>query len=247
MTNGLSLLTLEQMNDGPTSKFYIPTVIGTVSTRENWEGMLHAQNECDWLEWRVDMLLEELAKEELEAVVRPDLPVLITVRASEEGGQGSLSLEERRVWYLKLLPLAKAIDVEIAHMEALGDVVDEAKKQGVAVIGSAHDFEGTFTQADMEKKESLARRLGADVVKLAHTLKAPGDLLIGTSWLLERPDGDSPVALMGMGALGPVSRLLYAQMGSCLVYGYLGDAPTAPGQLPAAEFRRIVRYLEALH
>ena len=35
---------------------------------------------------------------------------------------------------------------------------------------------------------------------------------------------------MGMGPMGPVSRLLYSQLGSCLVYGYLGDREAAPGQ-----------------
>ena len=42
-----------------------------------------------------------------------------------------------------------------------------------------------------------------------------------------------PLSLMGMGPLAPVSRLLCAQFGSVLNYGYLGDAPTAPGQWSA--------------
>ena len=38
---------------------------------------------------------------------------------------------------------------------------------------------------------------------------------------------------MGMGPLAPASRLLAAQCGSLLNYGYLGTGSTAPGQWPA--------------
>ena len=47
-------------------------------------------------------------------------------------------------------------------------------------------------------------------------------------------DHGIPVATMGMGPLAPVSRLLCAQCGSVLNYGYLGKTPTAPGQWDAA-------------
>jgi 3-dehydroquinate dehydratase-1 len=47
---------------------------------------------------------------------------------------------------------------------------------------------------------------------------------------------------MGMGALGRVSRLLLAQLGSVLNYGYL-DQATVPGQWPAARLRELIREL----
>ena len=47
------------------------------------------------------------------------------------------------------------------------------------------------------------------------------------------------MAVMGMDAMfGPFSRILYAEHGSCLIYGYLGDTPTAPGQWSAERFYR---------
>jgi 3-dehydroquinate dehydratase len=46
-----------------------------------------------------------------------------------------------------------------------------------------------------------------------------------------------PLSLMGMGPLATESRLRCAAAGSVLNYGYLGDAPTAPGQCSAAELK----------
>ena len=42
-----------------------------------------------------------------------------------------------------------------------------------------------------------------------------------------------PLAVMGMGVFGKISRLVLAQGGSCLNYGYLGS-PNASGQWPVA-------------
>jgi 3-dehydroquinate dehydratase-1 len=45
---------------------------------------------------------------------------------------------------------------------------------------------------------------------------------------------------MGMGPLAPVSRLLCAQCGSVLNYGYLGKTATAPGQWDAAFLKQAI-------
>ena len=52
-----------------------------------------------------------------------------------------------------------------------------------------------------------------------------------------------PVATMGMGPLAPVSRLLCAQCGSALNYGFLGQTTTAPGQWDAATLRHNIARL----
>jgi 3-dehydroquinate dehydratase-1 len=46
-----------------------------------------------------------------------------------------------------------------------------------------------------------------------------------------------------MGPLAVVSRLLCAQCGSVLNYGYLGDEPTAPGQWDAGSLKRAMARL----
>jgi 3-dehydroquinate dehydratase I len=51
---------------------------------------------------------------------------------------------------------------------------------------------------------------------------------------------------VGMGPLAAVSRLLCAQCGSVLNYGYLGETPTAPGQWDAASLKAAIGRLVPL-
>ena len=50
---------------------------------------------------------------------------------------------------------------------------------------------------------------------------------------------------MGMGVLAPVSRLLCAQSGSLLNYGYIGQTLTAPGQWDSLRLKQAIANLEA--
>ena len=124
-----------------------------------------------------------------------------------------------------------------------GELVQAAKAAGVLLIASNHDFEKTPPLEVLLEREAAARAAGADVVKFAFRLNCVDDMMVGVE-LLRRATG--PMAVMGMGALGPVSRLLYAQQGSCLVYGYLGNTPTAPGQWSAELFRQSLQHLDLI-
>jgi 3-dehydroquinate dehydratase-1 len=87
----------------------------------------------------------------------------------------------------------------------------------------------------LEKLRDLARGAadaGADIFKVATMTRAAGDLAILIEFLADAK-GNLPLAVMGMGAYGKISRLVLARAGSCLNYGYLGT-PNASGQWPAA-------------
>ena len=83
-----------------------------------------------------------------------------------------------------------------------------------------------------------AQASGADVAKVAVTVIDPVDLTLFESLLADM--SGSPFSLMGMGPYGPVSRVLAAQHGSLLNYGYLGSEPTAPGQWPARLLKEVL-------
>lgn len=85
-----------------------------------------------------------------------------------------------------------------------------------------------------------ARAHKADIVKFAFTPCLASDIQTGVQ-LFTKPKG--PIAVMGMGPMGPVSRLLYSQLGSCLVYGYLGEKETAPGQWHVSLIKETLRHL----
>lgn len=228
----------------PNQRVYPPNVVGSVSDWETWCRLCTAdeQPDCDIVELRVDALPETLTSDEILALRCPK-PVLLTLRHESEGGRRPRWNESARLELaLKLLPMASLLDWEIARLRDASELLSEAKRRGVTIIGSGHDFRFTPAVSTLLALEDKGRRAGIDVAKFAFRINCADDLPVGCE-LLEAARG--PMALMGMGDLGPTSRLIYAQMGSCLVYGYLGSHPSAPGQWPAAEFRRALGMLSA--
>lgn len=191
------------------------------------------------MELRVDALPAHISPAELLAQ-RPACPVLLTVRHESEGGCRAMAESERLALARELLPLATALDWETAQLDHARELVEAARAAGVTVIASNHDFERTPELSVLLERELRARELGADIVKFAYRLQRAEDIMTGIE-LLRRASG--PMAVMGMGPLGAVSRLLYVQHGSCLIYGYLGSTPTAPGQWSAALCKQALQSL----
>ncbi len=190
---------------------------------------------CQWAELRMDALPPELTVEEIMDVF-PRVGVLLTPRHRSEGGLREWSDEERLRLTMDLLPMAVAVDWEAALLPQAQELVQAAKERDVTVIASHHDFEKTPTVEAMLEIEAAARAAGADMVKFAFRVTSMEEVMVGVE-LLQRATG--PLAVMGMDAMfGPFSRILYAEHGSELIYGYLGDTPTAPGQWSAERFYR---------
>ena len=218
-------------------------VVGSVPNWQTWCSVAEQSVvPCDWVELRADSLPVELSLQQV-LTTRPAAPVLLTVRHRSEGGLRDWLLDEREQVALQLLPMATALDWEIAQWTKFPQVIKAAKEAGVLLIASHHNFEKTPTLRELQQREQEARAAGADVVKFAFRLNAVEDMMVGVE-LLRQASG--PMAVMGMGSLGPVSRLLYAQHGSCLIYGYMGDAPTAPGQWSAEMFTQSLNHLPLL-
>lgn len=191
--------------------------------------------ECDLVELRLDGWTGDCAAEEFAK--KCSLPVLITARDPAEGGKGVLSQEARAEALRAHFSGALAIDLEIANLESMSEVWEEAKEAELFRVASAHDFEKPMPLAEMLEKATLAEEAGADVVKFAFRLHERADLAVGLELLKELADSDLKVSVMGMGELGPESRVLYALNGSILNYGYLGTQETAPGQMAARELK----------
>ncbi len=218
-----------------------PAVIGCVTDRECLPSLSSSEEilPCDAVELRIDALTETVSCDEILSL-RFSKPVLVTVRRREEGGMRDIDESERRDTARRLLPIAAALDWEIAAMPTAAALLSEAHQADITVVASAHDFQKTPALETMQVLERQARSMGADVVKFAFRLNSPDDLLIGAELLKQRT---GPMAVMGMGPLGPVSRMFYAQLGSSLVYGYLGNRESAPGQWEAALFQKALRRL----
>ncbi|CAJ0600679.1 unnamed protein product [Cylicocyclus nassatus] len=167
----------------PVSATFPPYVVGSVSDVATWRALDgDVKVPCDVVELRVDAFPAGVGAG-VYSQTHCARPVLVTVRHESEGGLRPMREVERETLASYLLPIASALDWEIARMHEATDLLLAAKEDGVGI-----------------------------------------DLLRGAT---------GPMAVMGMGPLGAASRLLYAQHGSKLVYGYLGETPTAPGQWSA--------------
>ena len=213
-----------------------PLVVATAHTPKGLaQSARLPRRSVDLIEVRLDLLRrQEALLDRLLPALR--IPVLLTARHPAEGGARGTSAALRRSLLEQFLPLAAAVDVELRSARSLGEFLGEAARAGVTRILSFHDFAKTPRLPALRKIVRSAVAAGADTVKIATHLRGPADLAV----LLQLQAAVSvPLATMGMGPLGRVSRLVLAAAGSRLNYGYL-DRPQVPGQWPAVELREIL-------
>ena len=218
-----------------------PLVVGSVATLNQLACLqpVELPECCDLLEIRLDGMAQHMDVLEVELDRFKDFPLLFTARGVEEGGIVDLSAEERSDLLLAIADRATWIDVELSAFEDLAGAIDQVRRHEVGLILSYHNFEKTPAEFQMQRIVELAEE--SDIVKLAVRHHKVEDFTACTR-ILQR--NDHPMSMMGMGALAPVSRLLYAQHGSLLNYGYLGDEPTAPGQWPAKLLKETIAQLD---
>ena len=142
--------------------------------------MLEQANESqtDVIEWRVDYLTDpgELQASQMQTIAfNADKPLIVTWRTTAEGGQEDFdSIAYHWVYQLAIASRVAAVDVEVALLEEVGDVVEDAQSQGITVIGSRHYFDATPADLDAELQSMVATSV--DVVKLAVMPNDSGDV-----------------------------------------------------------------------
>jgi 3-dehydroquinate dehydratase-1 len=212
-----------------------PKVVGSFGNVESLAATTYQQAlaACDLLEIRLDLLETPETRPWAHLT---GIPMLFTARRGDEGGKGDLSAARRSELLEAVLEEAALVDVELDSAEEMAGILEKAATAGVPWVASWHDFEGR--PASFGKIPAMAERAaatGAACFKAAIRLHGMDDLAMLAGLLTQ--SHPLPLSLMGMGPLAPVSRLLCAQYGSVLNYGFIGDAPTAPGQWSAALFK----------
>ncbi len=187
--------------------------------------------EVDLVEIRLDAPGLVLTADRVSRLAACRLPLLFTARHPREGALGELPSAERFGRLRHALPLATLIDIELRSLRGAGRLIEAAFESGVGLVVSSHDFHGTPPASTLLKRATEAQRAGATIVKLATTIRQPTDLQRLLAFAIEW-NHRLPWAVMGMGRLGVVSRLMMASLGSCLNYGSLGKLKIE-GQLDA--------------
>ena len=208
----------------------------------------------DLLEWRVDFF-EAIADTASVLAAGAELrraagsiPILFTRRSQREGGQPVAISDSQVVALYEAVAAAGLVDLLDFEMDsAAGDlerVRAVARRHGLALVLSFHDFQQTPPTADLQERFAQAQRLGADVAKIAVMPQSLQDVhrLLGAT-LQASQSLTIPVISMAMGGLGAVTRVCGGVFGSALTFA-VATAPSAPGQMPIEDVRAALAVLQ---
>ncbi len=205
---------------------------------------------ADIVEWRVDFykdytndfMVEDTLGELRE--ILGDIPLIFTIRTSEEGGRAEVKLWDYIRIYREAARtgLADIFDIEFAFMIQLPrEVITDIKKHAKIIV-SKHNFSSTPGYDAIVDDIIRLQVAGGDIAKLAVMPSDEEDVerLVKASKEILAHYRSTPFITISMGGLGVETRIKCAETGSCLTFGAVGKA-SAPGQLPIAELREAMR------
>lgn len=212
-----------------------PRIVGVIASRADLERAARMCRPPDLFELRLDHLAG--MTDEVENVL-PKLctPLIITARHPHEGGAGKLRPQQRRDLLARFFNHAAYVDVELRSARALRSLLKSTENKNVRRIISFHNFKSTPKARILAAKAHEAKSHGADIFKVATRTDTPMEL----GRLLEfmtSSRSDLALAVMGIGKLGAISRVLLARAGSVLIYASVGTDSDVEGQLSLEQLR----------
>ena len=207
----------------------------------------------DMLEMRADWFEEAEDTSQMLHILKRlrdqigDTVLLFTFRSSREGGQRAITVEA----YRNLCEtVCRSGDIDLLDVEGymqeglLTSLAETAHANGVFVVGSYHDFDGTPTEQEIVNRLQYLDHAGADFPKVAVMPRRQRDVLALLSATLGYYEmgGEKPVITMSMEQLGLISRLAGGSFGSCITFAAV-DKASAPGQISIDQVKDILAVL----
>jgi 3-dehydroquinate dehydratase I len=213
-----------------------PRIVGVIASRADLDRALQMRRPPDLFELRLDCLAR-VADQLQGTLAKLRAPLVITVRHPQEGGTRKLSLRQRRDLLTRFLNHADYLDVELRSASKLRRLLAIAESKKIRRIISFHNLKSTPSARLLAVKARQAKAQRADVFKVATRTDTPVELgrlldFVTNSCL------DIPLAVMGIGKLGAISRVLLARAGSVLIYASL-CTPVAEGQPSLEQLRAL--------
>ncbi len=193
----------------------------------------------DFIEIRVDYL-EDMNIDFSDVVSKTPVPLILTVRKSDEGGLFKFG-EKVRIQIIEKCIKAKPrfVDLELSiNGSTLKKLLELAEQNKVGVILSFHSFKNTPKREMLVQKIREAAQKGVELVKIVTLAKEVIDNLIVLSLPQEGNNFGIKIISFCMGERGIISRALCPFFGSYLTYAALGTS-TAPGQIDLEAMRKI--------
>jgi 3-dehydroquinate dehydratase I len=214
-----------------------PRVVGVIASRADLDRAVRMRRRPDLFELRLDCVAG-IAERVENLLPKLRTPLIITARHPREGGAGKLRLRPRQDLLLRFLSHADYMDVELRSAPSLRSLLKLAENKNVRRIISFHNFKSTPSARTLATKAYQAKSEGADIFKVAtrtDTLMELGRLLeFMTSSRL-----DLALAVMGIGKLGAISRVLLTRAGSVLIYASVCPVSDVEGQLSLEQVRAL--------
>jgi 3-dehydroquinate dehydratase-1 len=214
-----------------------PQLVGVIASPVDLKRALRIRTPPDLFELRLDRLAR-VADQVENVLPKLRIPLIITARHPYEGGAGKLRLRHRRDLLARFLNHAVYLDVELRSARALQSLLMSAKNKRVGRIISFHNFKSTPSTRILATKAREAKSYGADVFKVATRTDTPMEL----ERLVEFTTSnrlDVALAVMGIGKLGAISRVLLGRAGSSLIYASIGQTADVEGQLSLEQLRAL--------
>lgn len=190
----------------------------------------------DLFELRLDALYRDLPHVE-RLLPKLAAPLIITARHPAEGGLNKLYAPKRRELFLRFLPQAAYIDVELRSVKNLQSVLAEAGKRRVKLILSVHDFRRPPTAGRLNQWARAAQAGSADILKVVTRTQTREEFEELVNFFA-RTRSRMALCAMGVGTHGRESRIYFGEHASALNYVHLGNAQVE-GQLSLDQMRRV--------
>lgn len=215
--------------------------------RRRIEDVLAAARQVTELADVIEIRLDALASPAIQPFTR-EIPcqLLFTNRPVWEGG-GYDGPEEQRIALLIQAVKEKAafVDLELlAPKSSFTQLQAALAGASTRLIVSNHNFQSTPSRAELLEILHKMKARGADIGKIITTAHDYKDVLRVLQLQEDAAQMDLPLIAFCMGRAGVVSRLATIELGGFMTYCTVGrEDATAPGQIPVATMRDIIRAL----
>lgn len=171
-------------------------------------------------------------------------PLLFTVRLQRDGGEWPTEFSGNRLplWQEALQSGVDWIDIETEENQVLKDELVRLRDRytpSTQILISHHDFKCSGHVEKLHIRLNQMQQYPADGYKMALTFESPQDELEMKNFLSSKPE--KLISCFGMGAWGQNSRKQNPLLGATWTYGYVGDSPSAPGQISVRELVEFYR------
>ena len=169
-----------------------------------------------------------------------DMPLLVTVRTLEEGGEKGFTADEYESVVAAALESGECDLIDIELKRASDRLLAKVREKAVPCLMSFHDFKRMPSYDEMAGLLKEMAGKGADAGKIAvmASSEEEADRLIAVSRQMSY-ELDIPIVTIAMGEKGFISRIAGERDGSLMTFASAGRT-TAPGQSDVRTMRRLL-------